>query len=169
MAHYLKKPIQNQVKFRISQEVSWGREHLAKNLHIFPWCLGHGTHSKRILDGEMAWKKNYQKDQMSGIYYTKIHCSSRPWRGSHKSLHLFHPPSASQYHEPSRRASPQLISAWDLHTASPTALFVGWASWPPTNTLLTQDTPRDEERPSSPPRGAPAGATGSRFIPQPLD
>lgn len=39
----------------------------------------------------------------------------------------------------------------------------------PTNTLAMQDILRDKERPPSPPHGAPAEATGSRFIPQPLD
>lgn len=39
----------------------------------------------------------------------------------------------------------------------------------PTNTLAMQDTLRDKERASSPPNGAPAEATGSRFTPQSLN
>lgn len=77
-------------------------------------------------------EKNYLKDQRSGIYYTNKYTVAPEHGGevATRNLHLFHRPSAWQYHESSRRASPQLISTWALHTASPTALLVGWALWP---------------------------------------
>lgn len=132
MSHYFKKTIQNQVKLQTSQELPLGREHLAKNLHIFPWWLGHGTHSKRILDGEAAWNKIIWK--IKGVVFSIPKYTGALEQGEEvvtRSLRLFHPPSACQYNEPSRRASPQLISAWALHTACPTArcraLLVGWA------------------------------------------
>lgn len=106
-----------------------------KKIPFLPWSLGHGTHSKRILDGKAAWKKVIWK--IKGVVFITLWFTVPPEHGGEvviRSLHLFHPPSTCQFHKPSRRASPQLISAWALHTAGPTAtcwaLLAEWALWP---------------------------------------
>ena len=110
-----------------------------KITRIFPWFLGHGTHSERISDGKAAWNEVFKKSfRRSCIYYTKVNPSSWTWRrGSHKKHSAFlYSPQACWCDEP-RRASPQLISPWGLHTACPMAsiqarearcqdLLVGW-------------------------------------------